>query len=56
VRRSGGIKVETLRQFVFDLLLMILETIREHGFEIPFPQREVRVLNSNFSVTRQQDK
>jgi len=39
-----------------DLLLMILEAIREHGFEIPFPQREVRVLNNNFSVTRQQDK
>lgn len=39
-----------------DLLLMILEAIREHGFEIPFPQREVRVLNHNFSVTRQQDK
>ena len=38
-----------------DLLLMILETIREHGFEIPFPQREVRVLNSNFSVSRPQD-
>lgn len=27
-----------------DLLLMILEALREHGFEIPFPQREVRVL------------
>ncbi len=34
-----------------DLLLMILETIREHGFEIPFPQREVRVLNDSFSVS-----
>ena len=32
-----------------DLLLMILEALQEHGFEIPFPQREVRVLNSNFS-------
>ncbi|MDV5170584.1 mechanosensitive ion channel family protein [Photobacterium rosenbergii] len=28
-----------------DLLLIILETIQEHGYEIPFPQREVRILN-----------
>lgn len=28
-----------------DLMLMILETLQEHGYEIPFPQREVRVLN-----------
>jgi small-conductance mechanosensitive channel len=28
-----------------DLLLMILEALQEHGFEIPFPQREVRVLS-----------
>jgi small-conductance mechanosensitive channel len=28
-----------------DLLLLILEALQEHGFEIPFPQREVRVLN-----------
>lgn len=27
-----------------DLLLLIFETLREHGVEIPFPQREVRVL------------
>jgi small-conductance mechanosensitive channel len=27
-----------------DLLLMILEALQQHGFEIPFPQREVRVL------------
>ncbi|MBP7775633.1 MAG: mechanosensitive ion channel [Acidobacteria bacterium] len=27
-----------------DLLLMILEALREHGFDIPFPQREVRML------------
>lgn len=33
-----------------DLLLMILEALQEHGYEIPFPQREVRVLNENFSV------
>lgn len=35
-----------------DLLLMIFEAMREHGFEIPFPQREVRVLNNSFSVSR----
>lgn len=28
-----------------DLLLIIFETMREHGFTIPFPQREVRILN-----------
>lgn len=28
-----------------DLLLIILEAIRENGFEIPFPQREVRMRN-----------
>jgi small-conductance mechanosensitive channel len=28
-----------------DLLLTILETLKEHGIEIPFPQREVRILN-----------
>ena len=27
-----------------DLMLMILEALQQHGFEIPFPQREVRVL------------
>ena len=31
-----------------DLLLMILEALQQHGFEIPFPQREVRVLNDAF--------
>jgi small-conductance mechanosensitive channel len=30
-----------------DLLLMILEALQAHGFEIPFPQREVRVLNGS---------
>lgn len=35
-----------------DLMLMILEAMHEHGFEIPFPQREVRILNqSNPSVS-----
>ncbi len=29
-----------------DLMLMILETLQQHGFEIPFPQREVRVVNT----------
>ncbi len=33
-----------------DLLLMIFKALRQHGFEIPFPQREVRVLNPNFNV------
>lgn len=28
-----------------DLLLIIFETLRAHGIEMPFPQREVRVLN-----------
>jgi small-conductance mechanosensitive channel len=28
-----------------DLMLMILEALQEHGFEIPFPQREVRILH-----------
>ncbi|WP_029891029.1 mechanosensitive ion channel family protein [Polycyclovorans algicola] len=28
-----------------DLLLLIFETLREHGIEIPFPQREVRMLD-----------
>ncbi len=27
-----------------DLMLMILEALQQHGFEIPFPQREVRLL------------
>ncbi len=33
-----------------DLLLMIFNALREHGFEILFPQREVRVLNPSFNV------
>jgi small-conductance mechanosensitive channel len=32
-----------------DLLLMILEALQEHGFEIPFPQREVRILKDPVS-------
>ena len=34
-----------------DLLLMILEVLQEHGFEIPFPQREVRVLKDVSALT-----
>ncbi len=30
-----------------DLLLTILETMQQHGFEIPFPQREVRILKED---------
>ena len=33
-----------------DLLLIIFETLREHGIEIPFPQREVRILNKDSDV------
>ena len=39
-----------------DLLLMILEALQEHGFEIPFPQREVRVLNKNFEINSKQEE
>lgn len=28
-----------------DLLLIVFETLKEHGIEIPFPQREVSILN-----------
>ncbi|GAC15333.1 mechanosensitive ion channel family protein [Aliiglaciecola lipolytica] len=35
-----------------DLMLIIFETLRENGIEIPFPQREVRILNEeSLSVT-----
>ena len=37
-----------------DLLLSIFEAMREHGYEIPFPQREVRVLNGGVTVSRVQ--
>lgn len=30
-----------------DLLLLIFETLREHGISIPYPQREVRLLRSD---------
>ena len=29
-----------------DLLLIILETLQENGIEIPFPQRDVRIVSS----------
>ncbi len=32
-----------------DLLLIIFETMRENGFTIPFPQREVRVLDGDIA-------
>jgi small-conductance mechanosensitive channel len=32
-----------------DLMLTILETLRENGIEIPFPQREVKILNPDQS-------
>jgi small-conductance mechanosensitive channel len=35
-----------------DLLLMIFEALQEHGYEIPFPQREVRVLNNPISISK----
>ena len=31
-----------------DLKLMIWDALRENGFQMPFPQREVRILNSEF--------
>nr|WP_137165947.1 mechanosensitive ion channel domain-containing protein [Salinimonas lutimaris] len=34
-----------------DLLLTIFETLREHNIEIPFPQREVRILNQESAVS-----
>ncbi|MCD9459530.1 mechanosensitive ion channel family protein [Marinibactrum halimedae] len=30
-----------------DLLLLIFETLRQHDIEIPFPQREVRIIHEN---------
>ncbi len=30
---------------------MIWDAFKEHDIEIPFPQREVRVLNPSFSVS-----
>jgi small-conductance mechanosensitive channel len=33
---------------------MILEALQEHGYEIPFPQREVRVVNKDFTINSKQ--
>lgn len=33
-----------------DLLLIIYETMQEHGFTIPFPQREIRILNDDYKI------
>jgi small-conductance mechanosensitive channel len=30
-----------------DLLLMIWDTLKENGMEIPFPQREIKILNQD---------
>ena len=35
-----------------DLLLMIFEAMRDNGYVIPFPQREVRGLNPEMSIRR----
>ncbi|WNO07815.1 mechanosensitive ion channel family protein [Teredinibacter sp. KSP-S5-2] len=35
-----------------DLLLSILDTLRENGYTIPFPQREVRVLDSPIKISK----
>lgn len=34
-----------------DLMLIIFETLRENGVEIPFPQREVKILNPENNAT-----
>ncbi len=39
-----------------DLLLLILETLQAHGVEIPFPQREVRVLNDTLKMRKTGEK
>ncbi|UZE95416.1 mechanosensitive ion channel family protein [Alkalimarinus alittae] len=35
-----------------DLMLIILETLKENGIEIPFPQREVKILNPEQSTIK----
>lgn len=37
-----------------DLMLIILETLRENGIEIPFPQREIKILDPE--QVKEQDK
>jgi small-conductance mechanosensitive channel len=36
-----------------DLMLIILETLRENGIEIPFPQREVKIINPEQYAAKQ---
>lgn len=38
-----------------DLLLIILETLQSHGIEIPFPQREVRILKDDANPAVKKD-
>lgn len=35
-----------------DLMLIILETLKENGIEIPFPQRELKILNPEISFKK----
>jgi small-conductance mechanosensitive channel len=35
-----------------DLMLIILETLKENGIEIPFPQREIKILNPDISFKK----
>ena len=35
-----------------DLMLIILETLKENGIEIPFPQREIKILNPEISFKK----
>lgn len=35
-----------------DLMLIILETLKENGIEIPFPQREIKILNPESSFKK----
>ncbi|BCE01201.1 mechanosensitive ion channel family protein [Marinicellulosiphila megalodicopiae] len=35
-----------------DLMLIILETLKENGIEMPFPQREVKILNDNMQAVK----
>lgn len=38
-----------------DLMLIIFETLRENGVEIPFPQREVKILNPEHRKSEKSD-
>ena len=43
------------QDLVDDVLVLDTRDDSEHGYEIPFPQREVRVLNEAFAVNRAGD-